>query len=50
MFEDGVAEALAKESLVSDEDIGRAHFASLQVANEALGLGKGTHSLYWVAD
>ena len=43
MFEDGVAEALAEESFIADEDVGGAKFARLQFTDEALGLGEGAH-------
>ena len=43
MLEDGVAKALAEKSLIADEDVGRAQLARLQFADEALGLGKGSH-------
>src|SRR5437764_8152815 len=45
MIEDGVAEALAEEGLISHEYIGWAHLAGLQVADETFGLGEGSHFL-----
>jgi len=46
MFQNGVAESLAEECLVPNEDVCRAHLARPEIANKALGLGKGSHSLY----
>src|SRR5581483_6021001 len=44
MFEDRVAESLAEESFVAYEDVCRTHIARLKFADEAFGLGKGSHS------
>ena len=43
VFEDGIAKALAEERLIAHEHVGRAQLARFQFADEALGLGKGSH-------
>ena len=43
VLENGVAKALAEERLVAHEHVGSTHLARFQLADKALGLGKGTH-------